>query len=98
ADEIVPAARRAPIEPEKRVLILLEAERLRGNQNESANAMLKTIEEPPPRTIVLLVTAAPHHPLPTIISRCQRIDFDPVADDVLQAALERDGIDPETAA
>jgi len=97
-DTILPEAARAPIEAERRVLILLEAERLRGNQNESANAMLKTIEEPPPRTMVLLVTAAPDDLLPTIISRCQRIDFDPVADDVLQAALERDGIDPETAA
>ncbi len=97
-DTILPEAARAPIEAERRVLILFEAERLRGNQNESANAMLKTIEEPPPRTIVLLVTAAPDDLLPTIRSRCQRIDFDPVADDVLQAALERDGVDPETAA
>jgi DNA polymerase-3 subunit delta' len=97
-DTILPEAARAPIEGERRVLILFEAERLRGNQNESANAMLKTIEEPPPRTIVLLVTSAPDDLLPTIRSRCQRIDFDPVADDVLQAALERDGVDPETAA
>jgi DNA polymerase-3 subunit delta' len=71
---------------------------LRGNQNESATAMLKTIEEPPPRTIVVLVTAAPDDLLPTIRSRCQRIDFDPVADSVLQGALEREGVDPETAA
>ena len=97
-DTILPEAARAPIEAERRVLILFEAERLRGNQNESANAMLKTIEEPPPRTIVLLVTAAPDDLLPTIRSRCQRVDFDPVADDVLQAALEREGVDPETAA
>jgi len=97
-DAILPEAARAPIEAERRVLILFEAERLRGNQNESANAMLKTIEEPPPRTIVLLVTAAPDDLLPTIRSRCQRVDFDPVADDVLQAALEREGVDPETAA
>jgi DNA polymerase-3 subunit delta' len=97
-DRILPEAARAPIETERRVLILFEAERLRGNQNESANAMLKTIEEPPPRTIVLLVTAAPDDLLPTIRSRCQRVDFDPVADDVLQEALERDGVDPETAA
>ena len=92
-DSILPEAARAPIEADRRVLILFEAERLRGNQNESANAMLKTIEEPPPRTIVLLVTAAADDLLPTIRSRCQRIDFDPVADDVLRAALERDGVD-----
>ena len=97
-DTILPEAARAPIEADRRVLILFEAERLRGNQNESANAMLKTIEEPPPRTIVLLVTAAADDLLPTIRSRCQRIDFDPVADDTLQAALEREGVSPEIAA
>jgi DNA polymerase III subunit delta' len=96
-DTILPEAARAPIEAERRVLILFEAERLRGNQNEPANAMLKTIEEPPPRTIVLLVTAVADDLLPTIRSRCQRIDFDPVADDALQAALERDGIPTEIA-
>jgi hypothetical protein len=68
-----------------------------GNQNESANAMLKTIEEPPPRTIVLLVTAVADDLLPTIRSRCQRIDFDPVGDDALRAALEREGISAEIA-
>ena len=97
-DTILPEAARAPIEAERRVLILFEAERLRGNQNESANAMLKTIEEPPPRTIVLLVTAVADDLLPTIRSRCQRIDFDPVGDDALHAALEREGIPPDIAA
>src|SRR6476646_2210570 len=96
-DTILPEAARAPIEAERRVLILFEAERLRGNQNESANAMLKTIEEPPPLTIVLLVTAVADDLLPTIRSRCQRIDFDPVADDVLVGALERDGTPSEIA-
>jgi len=97
-DTILPEAARAPIEAEHRVLILFEAERLRGNQNESANAMLKTIEEPPQHTIVLLVTAAPEDLLPTIRSRCQRIDFDPVADDALRVALEHDGVAPDIAA
>src|SRR3954471_2162187 len=97
-DSILPEAARAPIEGDRRVLILFEAERLRGNQNESANAMLKTIEEPPPRTIVMLVTAAADDLLPTIRSRCQRIDFDPVADVTLRAALEREGVNPEVAA
>jgi DNA polymerase III subunit delta' len=94
-ERILPEAARAPIEADRRVLIVFEAERLRV---ESANAMLKTIEEPPPRTIMLLVTAAADDLLPTIRSRCQQIDFDPVADDVLQVALERDGIAPDVAA
>ena len=51
--------RRALIEGERKVLILFEAERLRGNQNESSNALLKTLEEPPARTVVVLVTSMP---------------------------------------
>jgi DNA polymerase-3 subunit delta' len=97
-ERILPEAARAPIEGDRKVLILFEAERLRGNQNESANAMLKTLEEPPARTVVILVTAAPDDLLPTIRSRCQRIDFDPIADAVVQGALEREGIAPEEAA
>ena len=97
-ERILPEAARAPIEGDRKVLILFEAERLRGNQNESANAMLKTLEEPPARTVVILVTASPDDLLPTIRSRCQRIDFDPIPDSIVQSALERDGIAPDDAA
>src|SRR4051794_30412455 len=97
-ERILPEAARAPIEGERKVLVLFEAERLRGNQNESANAMLKTLEEPPDRTVVVLVTGAPDDLLPTIRSRCQRIDFDPIADADVQAMLEREGIASADAA
>ena len=96
---ILPEAARAPIEGDRKVLVLFEAERLSGNNiHVSANAILKTLEEPPARTVVILVTAVPDDLLPTIRSRCQRIDFDPIADAVVRAALERDGIASEDAA
>ena len=44
--------------------------------NASANAFLKTLEEPPEKTLFLLLTDAPQRLLPTIVSRCQRIDLD----------------------
>jgi DNA polymerase-3 subunit delta' len=97
-DRILPEAARAPIEGDRKVLILLEAERLRGNQNESANAMLKTLEEPPARSVIVLVTSAPDDLLPTIRSRCQHIDFDPVPDTAVQHALEHEGVSAEVAA
>jgi len=97
-DRILPAAARSPIEGDRKVLVLFEAERLRGNQNEPANAMLKTLEEPPDRTVVVLVTGAPDDLLPTIRSRCQRIDFDPIADTAVQAVLEREGVAASEAA
>jgi DNA polymerase III subunit delta' len=98
-ERILPEASRAPIEGERKVIILFEAERLRGNNtNESANAMLKTLEEPPDRTVVVLVTGAPDDLLPTIRSRCQRIDFDPIDDDDVRRALEADGVPANEAA
>ena len=39
------------------------------------NALLKTLEEPPPHVIFILATTEPHKLLPTILSRCQRFDF-----------------------
>ena len=96
-ERILPEAARAPIEGERKVLVLFEAERLRGNQNESANALLKTLEEPPDRTVVVLVTSAPDDLLPTIRSRCQRIDFVALADDAVRDQLVREGGDADAA-
>ena len=53
--------------------VILGADRLK---KEAANAFLKTLEEPPPNTIFLLLTECPEQLLPTIVSRCQRIDLD----------------------
>ena len=50
--------------------ILVSAECMNVN---SANILLKTLEEPPPKTILLLITDSPQSLLPTIISRCQKI-------------------------
>ena len=43
--------------------------------NSAANALLKTLEEPPPHVIFILATTEIHKILPTILSRCQRFDF-----------------------
>ena len=56
-----------------KVGVLVGADRL---NDASANAFLKTLEEPPEKTLFLLLTDAPQQLLPTIISRCQRIDLD----------------------
>jgi DNA polymerase-3 subunit delta' len=50
--------------------IILQADRM---NNQSENKLLKTLEEPPKNTILLLVTDSPQGLLPTIISRCQKI-------------------------
>lgn len=53
--------------------VLVGADRL---NDASANAFLKTLEEPPEKTLFLLLSDAPQQLLPTIVSRCQRIDLD----------------------
>ncbi|NCD32238.1 MAG: DNA polymerase III subunit delta' [Spartobacteria bacterium] len=55
-----------------KMLIIFDADRM---NDQSANAFLKTLEEPPPQTMMLLLTQAPHALLPTIKSRCQTISL-----------------------
>lgn len=64
-------ALRAP-EGETKLVIVLEADRL---SDDSANAFLKTLEEPPPQTLIILITELPDRLLPTILSRCIRLDM-----------------------
>jgi len=61
-----------PHEGEVRVFIVEEATSLAPP---AANALLKTLEEPPARTLFVLCTTAPEQLLPTIRSRCQRVRF-----------------------
>jgi DNA polymerase-3 subunit delta' len=53
----------------------------------SANALLKTLEEPPAKTVFFLVAHQPGRLLPTIRSRCQRIDFEPLSAEHLATLL-----------
>ena len=54
----------------------------------AANALLKILEEPPPNCIFLLVSHAPGRLLPTIRSRCRRLDFQVLGDDAMASILE----------
>jgi len=58
----------------------------------AANALLKTLEEPPDGTGFILITAQPAALLPTILSRCQRVRFGAVAVDRIVAWLEAQGL------
>lgn len=64
-------------------------------QREGANALLKVLEEPPQRSLLLLVSHAPGRELPTIRSRCRRLLLRPLATpDVATALAETTGRDP----
>ncbi|MCD6154144.1 MAG: DNA polymerase III subunit delta' [Syntrophobacterales bacterium] len=74
-----------PFEGEKRIFIIVDAEKMNGP---SANALLKTLEEPNPSNILILITSRPYQLPATIISRCQKIRFDPIRRNTLASFLE----------
>lgn len=69
-----------------RVAVIDAADDMEGP---AANALLKMLEEPPPNSLFLLVSHAPGRLLPTIRSRCRRLDFVSLADDAMTSILER---------
>jgi DNA polymerase III subunit delta' len=73
--EIEREANFRPYEGRARFFLIDEADKL---NEPSANALLKTLEEPPPTTHLVLLTSRPSALLPTIRSRCQRIRFSPL--------------------
>ena len=82
-------------EAQYRVLIVWMPERMHAA---CANKLLKLIEEPPARTVILMVSDAPDLILGTILSRTQRLDVRPIEADALARALEqRNGLSPDAA-
>ena len=62
-------------------------------EKEAANALLKMLEEPPANCVFLVVSHVPGRLLPTIRSRCRRLEFQPLDDDVMTSVLADQGID-----
>ena len=83
---VIPQLGRPPHEGNARVFLVEEATSM---QDPAANALLKTLEEPPARTHFIFCTTAPDKLLPTIRSRCQRINFAALPPD-LRAQLAQD--------
>jgi len=91
--------RRAALSPAAgrwQVIVVEDADRL---TDDAANALLKAIEEPPPRTVWLLCTPSADDLVPTIRSRCRLMTLrTPPAGAVADVLVRRDGIDPVAAA
>lgn len=84
-----------PIQGRSKVYVIDDADRLRDR---AANALLKTIEEPPSGVILILMAPSMESVLPTIVSRCQSVPFRPVAPDHARAAVRaRTGLDDTQA-
>jgi DNA polymerase-3 subunit delta' len=74
-EPVVAAAARTPFESSRRVFVIEAAHTL---NDQAANRMLKTLEEPASFVHVLLLSERPEEVLPTIASRCQHVRFDPL--------------------
>lgn len=86
---------KSPANAPHRVAIIDAADDLNPN---AANAILKTLEEPPPRGVLLMVSHAPGRLLPTIRSRCRRLAFQPLSLEATAEFVEsRAGANPEDA-
>jgi DNA polymerase-3 subunit delta' len=84
----------APLVSNRRVAIVDSAHLL---TNQAANSLLKTLEEPPPGTIIILVTHLPDHLPQTIRSRCLNVSFGPLSLSEFKAVMEQVGLKTEMA-
>ncbi len=94
AREVVSASVLSPLESESKVFLFEEASML---NDEAANALLKTIEEPIRSTSFILVADSEFDLPATIASRCRTIVFGRVSEADIATGLEAQGIDPERA-
>ena len=84
-----------PIDAERKIYIFVDTERM---NKEAANSLLKTLEEPPSASTIVLLTENIELILPTIRSRCQVLTFYPLTEQELsQSLMERFDIDKQTA-
>ena len=83
-----------PVVGRIKAVIIDECDRL---HEAAANALLKTLEEPPPATVFVLITAKPQALLDTIRSRCQMVRFGELSPQDVAALLQQGGVDPLVA-
>jgi DNA polymerase III delta' subunit len=94
-DYLIDPAGRKPVMGRGKVFVVKQAETMNA---QAQNALLKTLEEPLGRTLIILLTDQPGALLPTIRSRCQIVRFAALDEKLVQRELEKRGIDRSTAA
>src|SRR5262249_34904591 len=75
-----------------KVVLLDDADDL---NEESANCFLKTLEEPPPRSVLILIGSSPDRQLPTIVSHCQVVNFAPLPATAVADLLRAGGVEDD---
>src|SRR3954447_5901696 len=93
-ERVIRAAAYRPFEGSKRVFVVEAAEAMR---EESQNALLKTLEDPPAFVHLILLSSDGEGLLETVASRCQAIEFAPLPAEVLERELAAEGASPDEA-
>jgi DNA polymerase III subunit delta' len=93
-EQVIPEAYRSPFEGARKVFVIEEAERMNP---EAQNALLKTLEEPQPDTIFILISDRPEELLDTVRSRCRTIHLEPVPETRILELLAGEGAGPGDA-
>ena len=88
-ERVIVAAAYRPFEGARRVFVIEAAEAM---ADESQNALLKTLEEPPPFAHLVLITSEPAALLETVRSRCQAVRFAPLTDEAVELRLSELGL------
>lgn len=81
----------------RKMVLIFDAHLLTVGQAEAANALLKILEEPPFNTTLILVTDKKNQLLPTILSRCQHIDFPPLDKEIIKDTLLKNHVDNDSS-
>jgi len=79
----------APYEGKRKVVIVDDAETMNPS---AANAFLKTLEEPPPQSIIILISASPDRLPETIRSRCSRLNFSPLSPEQCKEVISQQSV------
>jgi DNA polymerase-3 subunit delta' len=93
-EPVVAAATHTPFESSRRVFVL---ERVDTMNDEVANRLLKTLEEPAGFVHLILLTDQLGQVIDTVVSRCQLVRFDPLPRERIVERLESQGVDPQRA-
>ena len=84
-----------PLEARLRVVLISDSQAM---NSAAGNALLKVLEEPPDRTILILTARHPSDLFPTILSRCQHIRFNPISrESIVTILIENQGVHPDDA-
>ena len=82
--QVIDKVHAAPFEAKAKIFLIIDAERM---QPAAANALLKTLEEPNPDTVFILLTSGAQELLPTIRSRCRLFRFQPLSENDVASIL-----------